>query len=78
MKLNCFELDEQSYYEAVVWDETGNTQLLSEYYTTKNEAKKTVRNFVKNYKGTFGDCFVRQFDEQGFAVEDYKINKEEI
>lgn len=77
MKLNYFELDEQSYYEAVIWDKTGNTQLLSEYYTTKNEAKKAVRNFIKNYKGTKviipENCFVRLFDEQGCAIEDYEV-----
>lgn len=77
MKLNYFEIDEQSYYEAVIWDKTGNTQLLSEYYTTKNEAKKAVRNFVKNYKGTKviipENCFVRLFDEQGCAIEDYEV-----
>lgn len=77
MKLNYFELDEQSYYESVIWDKTGNTQLLSEYYTTKNEAKKAVRNFIKNYKGTKviipENCFVRLFDEQGCAIEDYEV-----
>lgn len=78
MKLNYFEIDEQSYYEAVIRDKTGNVQLLAEYYTTKNEAKRAVRNFVKNYKGTKviipENCFVRQFDEDGFAIEDYEVN----
>lgn len=78
MKLNYFEIDEQSYYEAVIWDKTGSVQLLAEYYTTKNEAKRAVRNFVKNYKGTKviipENCFVRQFDEDGFAIEDYEVN----
>ena len=78
MKLNYFEIDEQSYYEAVIWDKTGNVQLLAEYYTTKNEAKRAVRNFVKNYNGPKGiipeNCFVRQFDEDGFAIEDYEVN----
>ena len=40
MKLDYFEIDGQSYYEASVWDKTGNTQLLAECYTTKNEAKR--------------------------------------
>ena len=78
MKLNYFEIDGQSYYEAIIWDKTGNTQLLAEYYTTKNEAKRAVRNFVKNYKGTKAivpeNCFVRLFDEQGCAIEDYEVN----
>lgn len=77
MKLNYFEMDEQSYYEAIIWDKTGNVQLLAEYYTTKNEAKRAVRNFVKNYKGTKviipENCFVRLFDEQGCAIEDYEV-----
>lgn len=77
MKLNYFEIDEQSYYEAIIWDKTGNVQLLAEYYTTKNEAKRAVRNFVKNYKGTKviipENCFVRLFDEQGCAIEDYEV-----
>lgn len=77
MKLNYFEIGEQSYYEAVIWDKTGNVLLLAECYTTKNEAKRAVRNFVKNYKGTKviipENCFVRLFDEQGCAIEDYEV-----
>ena len=77
MKLDYFETDGQSYYEAIIWDKTGNIQLLSEYYTTKNEAKRAVRNFVKNYTGTKviipENCFIRQFDEDGCAIEDYEV-----
>ena len=77
MKLDYFETEGQMYYEAVIWDKTGNTQLLSECYTTKNEAKRAVRNFVKNYTGTKviipENCFVRQFDEDECAIEDYEV-----
>lgn len=77
MKIEWYETDGQSCYQAVIWDKTGNTQLLADYYTTKNEAKKAVRNFVKNYKGTKvivpENCYVRQFDEDGCAIEDYEV-----
>ena len=77
MKLNYFEIDGQSCYQATIWDKTGNTLLLDDYYTTKNEAKRAVRNFVKNYTGTKvivpENCYVRQFDENGCAIEDYEV-----
>lgn len=74
MKLDYFETDGQSYYEAIIWDKTGNTQLLAECYTPKNEAKRAVRNFVKNYTGTKviipENCFVRLLDEEVENAED--------
>ena len=41
MKLDYFETDGQSYYEAIIWDKTGNTQLLAECYTTKKRGKES-------------------------------------
>lgn len=77
MKIEWYETDGQSCYQAVIWDRTGSVQLLDDYYTTKNEAKRAVRNFVKNYTGTKvivpENCFVRQFDEDGCAIEDYEV-----
>ena len=72
MKLDYFETDGQSYYDAVIWDKTEKTQLRAECYTTKNESKRAVRNFVKNYTGTQDivpeDCSIRQVYEEEWAI----------
>lgn len=77
MKLDYFNTDGVVCFEAIVWDKTGNSQLLSEYYSTRSEASKAVKKFIKNYKGPKvivpEQCFVRQFDEDGMAIQDYDI-----
>lgn len=73
MKLKFYEIDGREYYEASIF-EGGNTILLSEYYTTKSEAIKTVKASKKSYKGNGAlDCCVKHFDGYGCAIETYTI-----
>ena len=73
MKISLFETDGKKYYEANVWK--GNEHCIYlEFYTTKNEAIKAVKDYKKSYKGNIKlDCFVTLFDENGFSIESYNI-----
>ena len=67
----------KSHWEANVWIYNGKGDpLFLESYTTKREAVKAIKDFVKSYKGSERlDCFVNHFDETqctdnlGFDVE---------
>lgn len=73
MRLSVFDIDGQEHYEACVY-EGGNTCLLCEYYTTKSEAIKAVKNCKKSYKGNYDlDCFVRLHDVNGMGIADYDL-----
>lgn len=73
MRLNLFNLDGQQYYEANVWEENGDCLML-DFYSTKNEAIKSVKSYKKSYKGNKElDCFVRLHDENGVGIADYNI-----
>ncbi len=73
MKLKWYELEDKKFYGAYVW-ELGNKCILLEFYTTKAEAIKAVKNCKRNYKGNKKlDCYVRLHDENGFGIADYNI-----
>lgn len=57
----------QPYYEANVWILNGcGDPLLLDEFTTKREAVKCVKDFLKTYTGSEKlDCFVKHFDENG-------------
>lgn len=73
MRLGIFDTYGREYYEAAVY-EVDKACLLLDFYTTKAEAVKAVKDFKKSYKGNNElDCFVRLHDEYGFAIEDYNL-----
>ena len=73
MKLDLFDTYGKEYYETVVY-EVDRICLLLNFYTTKAEAVKAVKDFKKSYKGKYQlDCFVRRHDEYGFAIADYDV-----
>ena len=73
MKLKWYELDGKKFYGAYVC-ELGNKWILLEFYTTKAEAIKAVKNCKKSYKGNKElDCHVRLYDENGLGIAVYDI-----
>lgn len=76
MKIRWDDWDEETMavYEACVWID-GNINLMEgEYYTTKAEAVKAVKNCKKNYNGGGQlDCFVRYHDYMNDNVKDYNL-----
>lgn len=53
------------FYQANVWIKNGKGDpLLLEEFTTKREAVKCIKDFVKQYTGDDElDCYVSRFDE---------------
>lgn len=73
MRLDLFDTYGREYYEACVFEEDRDCLLL-DFYTTRTEAIKAVKDFKKSYKGKYElDCFVRRHDKYGFAIEDYEV-----
>lgn len=64
------------FYQANVWIKNGaGDPLLLEEFTTKREAVKCIKDFVKKYKGKEElDCYVSHFDED--ECSDYSFNIE--
>lgn len=63
MKYDYFS-DFKPFYEANVWFHNGGDPLLLEGFTTKREAIKCIKDFIKSYNGNKQlDCFVNHFDE---------------
>lgn len=62
------------FYQANVWIKNGaGDPLLLEEFTTKREAVKCIKDFVKRYKGNEElDCYVSHFDED--ECSDYSFN----
>jgi hypothetical protein len=64
------------FYQANVWIKNGaGDPLLLEEFTTKREAVKCIKDFVKKYKGKGKDeldCYVSHFDED--ECSDYSFN----
>lgn len=73
MKLTIFDFD-KPYYQACVWIYNGvGDPLLIESFTTKREAVKCIKDFVKQYKGNEKlDCYVSHFDKDGCS--DYSFD----
>ena len=71
MRIGYFD-EVKRMYESVVWEDYNNL-LLDESYTTKVEAVKAVKAFIKNYKGNGKLAYyVRFFDfENDFAEDVY-------
>lgn len=69
MKLDFFELHGRQYYQANVWVKlSAGDPLLLEEFSTKREAVKCVKDFVKQYKGVEElDCYVGHYDEHGLC-----------
>lgn len=73
MRLSFIDIDGRKHYEACVY-EGGNNILLCEFYSTKAEAIKAVKNCKKGYQGNNKlDCFVRFHDEEGFGIKDFDL-----
>lgn len=72
MKYDMFSGEYKPHYEANVWIyNSKGDPLLLEYFTTKREAIKCIKDFLKSYKGGERlDCFVNHFDEDE-CVDDY-------
>lgn len=66
----------QPYYEANVWIYNGvGDPLLLEDFTTKREAVKCIKDFIKTYTGNEKlDCYVQHFDENECADFTFDLN----
>ena len=63
------------FYQANVWVKNGvGDPLLLEEFTTKKEAVKYIKDFVKRYKGKDElECYVSHFDEDGFSEYSFDV-----
>ena len=72
-KIDFLEWDTTPCYGAHVWVD-GNEDVVNERYTTKREAFNAVNAAKRAYCGGGKlDCFIRLYDENGFAVRDWNI-----
>lgn len=79
MKLNLLDTIGKQYYNAVICkynnyiDDCGKNYdiLLNEYFTTKKEAIKAIKETLKNYKKSDLDCFIVKMDKKGCYITRY-------